>query len=876
MSDGPALQERELREQAAIPAPPETADTGEVPHHDAVIERDLKTIVVWVVGHAGRLLPLLIVAVVVAVTWDALRRIHFGEVRAALRGMDQGPILVGLAITAVNIAVMGLYDVVAFRLTRAPWPERWRFGSVAFAWSNFLTLGPLAGPAIRFWLYRPWVDRATDVQGGVVSVVLGFTAGLVGWTVASLLPIRLAWAASMPVLLVVSLVTATAVVLAGATVLSRTHPQFATRQWRFGVAMVLVGWVDWLLAALAFSACVHALPVPPPDAVALFRSFFVGQAIGLLSLIPGGLGSSDAFWVAHLPVSVSAATAALLVYRAIYYVLPWLFASAMLLGWATSRSTRRIDLARRFIATLVGAGGLLMILSTASPALAVRLRLLERVIPLELVEFGYLAAALGGLLLLVLARGLAKGYRSAVRAAYLIIITAAAASLLKGLDWEEVVILSAIALVLWTQSALFDRPSHGDWLERRDLWLAVVGVFVFVVVGAVTHRVNQQTIDRLLHVGYHVEGSRFARSAITLAMGTAAVALYTLLRAPVRFARPSSEQIQRTLELHARIGRGSTALTVANGDKQIWTDGDRGFCLYRTIGRYIVVFADPVVQRPSMHAELLDRFIAFAAELDRRPLFYQISPEWIPPLHDRGYAFFKLGEEALVPLERVTLEGHAGKINRQILKRAERDRARFRIIPPEEAQARIGELRHVSDEWLRIKEVRERQFSIGYFDEEYIGRFPCGVVEYPVGGPEPLRIIAFANLLLGPAHSELSVDLMRYVDDAPKVMDYLFVSLFLYGKELGYRTFNLGMAPLASVGERTGAYARERLARLVFQHGENWYNFQGLRYYKQKWNPEWVPRYLAYENPWDWPAALANVSALIAGGWSAVATARFK
>src|SRR5205807_9419679 len=112
------------------------------------------------------------------------------------------------------------------------------------------------------------------------------------------------------------------------------------------------------------------------------------------------------------------------------------------------------------------------------------------------------------------------------------------------------------------------------------------------------------------------------------------------------------------------------------------------------------------------------------------------------------------------------------------------------------------------------------------------------------------RILAFANLLRDPKRDELSVDLMRYRSDGPSVMDFLLVSLFLWGKEQGYKRFNLGMAPLASVGELSGAHARERLANLLFQHGENWYNFQGLRFYKEKFDPEWVPRYMAYQNAW--------------------------
>jgi phosphatidylglycerol lysyltransferase len=236
-------------------------------------------------------------------------------------------------------------------------------------------------------------------------------------------------------------------------------------------------------------------------------------------------------------------------------------------------------------------------------------------------------------------------------------------------------------------------------------------------------------------------------------------------------------------------------------------------------------------------------------------------------LHDRGYNFFKLGEEAHVDLAEVTLEGHAGKMHRQVLRRAERDGVTFRILEPQEIPPYLPVLADVSSAWLHSKKLAERQFSMGFFDPAYLSRFRCAVVES--GGPGG-RILAFANLLEGPRREELSMDLMRQRSDGPQVMDFVIVSLLLEGKRLGYRTFNLGMAPLASVGTERGAHARERLARLLFQRGEQWYNFQGLRFFKEKYHPEWKPRYLAYQNAWEWPVVIAHASALIAGGWARI------
>ena len=819
--------------------------------------RRLQTATVWILGHAMRLWPFVLFTIVLALSWQTVRQIHTRDVRAALHSLHFGWLALATGLTAVNIAVMGLYDVIAFRHTRTRVIERWRYGAVSFAWSNFLTLGPLAGPAIRFWLYRRAVDQLADLHAGVLSVTIAFTSGLAGWTAAILLTSGEG--------LIVTALSALAIGIAAAW----TGLAIAERIERFenlasvrAADLALVGWIDWMLAAAAFVACVLAtgIQVPLP---AIVRPFFLGQVVGLASLIPGGFGTSDAVWIARLPLEHSVSAAALMAYRSIYYVGPWAVASLLLLAWATHRSSQRVEVARRIVAGLVGAGGVLVIISSASPALHARLVLMERVMPLPLVEAGQFAAALAGLVLLVLARGLARGYRAAFRATLALLLLAAGASILKGLDWEESAILGAVAVAASSQAALFDRASREDWLEGGDLGVAFAALALFVTFGTVSHHVSAATIERWTAVGYRLQGARFIRTAASMALAVTAASLYVLMRPHVQFEAPEEPEMRHALDFHARFGNGTNPLMVATRDKSVFFDGERGMCLYRTIGPYLAVFSDPVVRAPAERAEFLNALFAHAADLDRRVLFYQVSIDWVPLLHDRGYHFFKLGEEAHVHLDLVTTEGHAGKMTRQTLRRADRDGAAFRILAPYQVPAVLPELREISDDWLQAKGVAERQFSIGSFDDDYLLRFRCAIVEQQ----SPRRILAFANLLEGPQREELSVDLMRSRSDGPRVMDFLLTSLFLEGKRLGYRRFNLGMAPLASVGVQRGAHVRERLARLIFQRGEQWYNFQGVRFYKQKFDPEWVPRYMAYASAWEWPVATASMSALVAGGW---------
>ncbi len=312
----------------------------------------------------------------------------------------------------------------------------------------------------------------------------------------------------------------------------------------------------------------------------------------------------------------------------------------------------------------------------------------------------------------------------------------------------------------------------------------------------------------------------------------------------------------------------TNAMLVASGDKAIFRpDGEAegaGYIAYRTAGRFLVAFSDPVAA-PEAQRGLLAAFLERAAEVDREVILYQITPSMLPVAHDFGFTFFKLGEEAIVDLARFDLKGNKARKWRHAVNAVEKSGGSFEVVEGEVLGGLLAELRRVSDAWLAEKHVAEKRFSIGRFDESYLLRFPAAIVRDDAG-----RIAAFANILEGRPGEEMSVDLMRYTGEGEgmhDVMDYLFIRLMLIAKERGYRRFNLGMAPLAAVGDERWARPFERLAHFFFRHGEQWYNYQGLRRYKEKFDPIWEPRYMAYPRPWDWPLAVTSTAALIAGGW---------
>jgi phosphatidylglycerol lysyltransferase len=105
-------------------------------------------------------------------------------------------------------------------------------------------------------------------------------------------------------------------------------------------------------------------------------------------------------------------------------------------------------------------------------------------------------------------------------------------------------------------------------------------------------------------------------------------------------------------------------------------------------------------------------------------------------------------------------------------------------------------------------------------------------------------------------------------------MEATLVSLMSWGKARGYQWFSLGMAPLSGFERSPVAPFWNRFASFLFEHGGPFYNFQGLRAYKEKFHPQWEPRYLVYPGGFRLPRILADVSALVAGGYRKIVLKR--
>jgi phosphatidylglycerol lysyltransferase len=836
-----------------------------------------------------RYLPALAPMVTFGLAIVALHRLG-GEfqlhgILAEFSAIEPRRLLAAVALTAGSYAALVGYERLALSyIDRTLPPSATTLASfIANAIGNNVGVAMLSGGAIRYRMYSPLGLGAAEIARIVAFCTATF--GLGACILAGLSLIVDAGEASSllhAAAAVSRLLGSVALLTAGAYLLacSLRHDTFEWRGHavRLPAAGIAVRQASLAVVDLAL-ACGTLYVLLPESAnvsfVAFLGLYMVALAVSVVSMVPGGLGVFESVLVLLLPgVAPAQLLGTLLAYRLVYYALPFVVAVALMslrevqqqrhrLSRAWSWTQRSLDLVvPQAIAMLVFGAGFLLLLSGATPAAATRLSALDRFVPLAVLEASHLAGSAVGVLLLILAHGLARRLDGAWQVTLLLLGAGALASLLKGLDYEEALLLGLVALALYGTRAQFYRKSSLAAESLSPAWLAsaAIAVGASIWVGLLAYRHVPYSHELWWQFALDGHAPRMLRASLLAVLLLGSQAALRLL-APVRASPtlPTDADLERALP----IIRGSTD-TSANlallGDKSLlFSASGRSFVMYGVARRSWVAMGDPVGPAAE-RAELVWRFRDLSDRAGAFSVFYEVAGDNLPLYVDAGLALSKLGEEAHVRLDDFSLAGSARASLRQSNGKARREGLTFRIVRPADSAELMPHLRQVSDEWRQSKAVTEKGFSLGRFSEPYLRRFTLALVEH-AGQP-----VAFANLWESDARAELSVDLMRHTAAAPKgVMDFLFTELMLWGRAEGYRWFNLGMAPLAGLEAHRLAPAWHKVGRLIYRYGENFYNFEGLRQYKEKFQPEWRPRYLAAPGGLAQTRALLDVTTLISG-----------
>ncbi len=828
-------------------------------------------------------LSLFIAAIIVL--HHELRHYHFKDIVVELRAVK--PVVPGLAVflTFLDYFVLTAYDYLGLQYIRCrlEYPRIALASFIGNVFSHNMTI--FGGSLARYRIYSALGVPAGEVARLVLFCGLTFWLGF--FTIGGV--VFVAEPGEIPAALHIGFATITpvgfiflAIVVAYLIfVIFRRKPvmfggwECSIPSFTISAGQILVASVDWLLAC-------GVLYVLLPAAAKLTYIKFVGifmlaQAAGLLSYIPGGLGVFDTMILLLLSghAEKSGIAGSLVLYRLIYYLFPFALAAGLL---AVHEVTEKRHIFQRFGAVLGKSSsavtphilavtsftaGVILLFSGALPAAKGRLVWLENLLPLPAIEISHFLGSLVGAGLLILARGIQRRIDAAYHFTITLLGMGIVFSLLKGFDYEEAIILWVMLLLFlpcrsefYRKAALLNDPFTPAWII-----LMIAAVLSSLWLGIFSYKHVEYSTQLWWRFAVNAEAPRFMRATVGAAT---AVLLYVLTRFlyPRSAERlPAETETMRDVEDIIKHSPKTYPNLALLKDKSFLVNEERNcFIMYGVEGRSWIAMGDPVGPKEEW-ASALWSFRELCDVHNGWPVFYQIESENLGIYIDLGMTFLKLGEEGRVLLKDFSLDGSSRRGLRHAYNKTAKEDCTFSVVPPDQIPPILDELKSISDAWLQEKGTKEKGFSLGSFKPEYMKKLPVAIVR------RQEQIIAFANIWLGAEHEEISIDLMRHIPSAPNgIMDYLFSELMLWGKQEGYNWFNLGMAPMSGLEDRTLAPLWHRLGTFVFRHGEHFYNFQGLRQYKEKFDPVWQPKYLACRGGLALPRILANVAALISGG----------
>ena len=831
----------------------------------------------------GAFLSLLLFAVVLYVLHRLVDEVQIDDVKKAIAATPWSTIAIALGATAASFLALTAYDwfgILHIKRREVGYPVAALASFTGYALSYTIGFQILVAGAVRYRIYAGAGLGAAEVAAitaiSAITLWLGIFFTLALGLVTEAPDVARINGLSPAVNMAIGLAILAA--LAAYLIwISRRERAVTVESYRLALPgvkstaiQIVIGLADLLGAAFALWIL---LPADASIAFPTFAALFVvAMTLGMLSHAPGGAGVIEATVLVALPnLPQGQVLASLLLWRVVYYLIPFALALCLLGGSELARRKGYFSRAGSLLAAVmrpvapivlasaVFLGGIVLLVSGALPAESDRLPALRLFVPLPFVETSHLLASVVGVVLLIVAHGLLRRLDSAYRAAQILLAAGLVFSLVKGIDLEEAAVLGCVlALLTVNRRAFYRRASLWDQ-DLSPAWLAAVAIVLggSVWLGFFAYRNVDYSHEMWWEFAYRGDAPRFLRASLAAGVAALAVGLHALLH---RHARPGAAFAEPQARLAAVVATSSRA--DANlaflGDKRfLFSEAGDAFLMYQVQGRSWVAMGDPVgpAERAS---ELLWAFRELADQHGGWPVFYQASVARLPMYLDLGLSLMKLGEEARVDLKTFTLEGKAGYEWRYVDRKAAKEGLDITIVAAADAAPLYPELERVSNAWLHTKKGGEKGFSLGFWSESYLRQFDMAVVRH--NG----RIVGFANIWRTADKEEATVDLMRYDPDAPRgVMDALFVRLMMWAKGEGFHWFNLGMAPLSGLVDHPLGPAWSRVGAFLFRYGENFFNFEGLRAYKSKFSPVWETRYLACPGGWVLPQILLDITTLI-------------
>jgi phosphatidylglycerol lysyltransferase len=512
--------------------------------------------------------------------------------------------------------------------------------------------------------------------------------------------------------------------------------------------------------------------------------------------------------------------------------------------------------------------GIMNLLSSLYPALLSHRQVIRELFTVEFQYGGRLTVMVLGFLLLILATHIRRGKKSARWLVIFLLLLSAGAHLIKGFDWEEAVLSFTLAIIFLMLPKEFQRQSDPIRLKTLPqnalgLLLAIIiyGVSGFAVLDqhfAQPFHVATALTDTLSavltlyeppnqHLTYHA--ARFIDSLYVLGIFWYLFCLGWLLSPVLNRQKIKQSDLEKAERIVSKYGLTPLAQFCLYGDKNFffWKNS---FLAYKNAGNVCLVLGDPVGP-PTELMEIVQKFQKLTHRNDWLLSFFQTRQATLPVYEALNLQAIAIGQEAVVEVDRFSLDGKPGKDARNVKNKIEKLGYSFQEWRYSEIEnsRKFEVLKTISNAWLSGHRNKEMHFSLGWFEKTFLTKQSILVVLN-----DTQKAVAFVTLTPQYGQREVAIDLMRYNNNLPNgIMDYLFIQTLAWAQQQQIARVNLGLSPLAGVGDLSQDSFVEKMLRQVYLKTNARYSFQGLYAFKNKFRPNWEKKYLFFERQTDLP-----------------------
>ncbi len=534
----------------------------------------------------------------------------------------------------------------------------------------------------------------------------------------------------------------------------------------------------------------------------------------------------------------------------------------------------------RLAAVAAGFVGLVNIASALTPNIRWRGRLLLHIEPVAAMRLFHALALPAGAALLMVSPYLLKRRRRAWQVAIVLMVALGLFDLLKGLDFEETAITWATAMVLFAGRAGF-RVRHDPITLRSAVWrvpvlgaiaLGVTGLAAWVSGGHPSFgAVVRETGDLLLwqsgplhfehHVAFHHPFAWVPLSVHLIEVGALLAIAYVIFR-PLATPRalPGPGARAAAAELVRTHGTDTLSFFKLRSDKHYFFSSDqRAFVGYRIENGVLLLSGDPVGPAEAF-GDLLGELHGFAQARGLKLGAVGASEQLCPLYEELGLRTIYLGDEAIVDLQRFSLEGRAIRKVRQSVHRL--SKAGYEAGLHELGELDTRTLEAIEQVLERGREgAPERGFSMAM--DSIRGQHSEDTLVV-VARDQQQAIRGVLHFVPVCGRQTVSLSFMRRDPDTPNgLTEFLVVKAVELLRERGLAEMSLNFAAFAKWMHSPESRSQRVLGNLIAL-GNPFFQIESLYRFNAKFFPRWEPRFLVYEGALGLPRA--GIAALWAEG----------